>query len=317
MAGRLFLSRSYYSLRAICCTRIKEGSGKMSYIMENSLIEQQGREIRTAIAVKNNTIYTIDNPVARLNWPRVDLAGYRMAPAFVMLSEEIPESGPDMAFFSRYARMGTGTLIIPVRAAYCSQTAQAIKAARDKLKESPIDYVLALQVPQHLLTSGLMHMCKKEKIPLIMAEITSAAAMAEIGWSWIRAAAFPYNPLIAPVFPENTNPQQIKELDRLLTKEKIHHLDKAPRPNEPIKLDILKKIGLYPYKGVIRAGGELNYNLYESEEAVSSVNGAERADYDKIVITVLKGKVIRAGSLLELEKCSGTEFKVKVPGFFI
>lgn len=289
----------------------------MLYILENPLIEQQGRERRTAIAVKDNIIYTIDNPVGRLNWIRVDLTGYRMAPAFVMLSEEIPESGPDMAFFLRYARMGAGTLVIPVRSSYYSQAVPAIKAARDKLRESPIDYILALQVPQHLLTSKLMQLCKKEKIPLIMAEITSLEKMADIGWSWIRSAAFPYNPVIAPVIPEHMPSQQIKELDRLLTKEKISHLDKPLPLGEPIGLQAIKKIGLYPFKGVIRAGGELNYNLYPSEEAVSSANGAGGPDYDKIVITVLNGKVIRAGSLFELEGCSGTEFKVKVPGYFI
>ncbi|MCZ0754454.1 hypothetical protein [Anoxybacillus sp. J5B_2022] len=84
----------------------------------------------------------------------------------------------------------------------------------------------------------------------------------------------------------------------------------------PLPLAVLKKIGIYPQKGDLRIGGEVDYNLYA--HISSKVAETFVVDYDKHVpvITVHNGKVMKAGDELFFQPGFGRERVVRAPGMF-
>lgn len=102
-----------------------------------------------------------------------------------------------------------------------------------------------------------------------------------------------------------------------MTDTKLTHCKESLTEGAPITIPTLKKIGLYPIKGYLRNNGELSYNLFYSSHDTSDFNGISEGEYDKLVVTVLNGKVVRAGSMLSLSEKKGSEIKIRIPGFLI
>lgn len=74
---------------------------------------------------------------------------------------------------------------------------------------------------------------------------------------------------------------------------------------------------MYPIKGYLRNKGELSYNLLYSPHDTSDFNGISEGEYDKLVVTVLNGKIVRTGSTLSHFEKEGSEIIIKIPGFLI
>ncbi|RFU68489.1 hypothetical protein D0469_12180 [Peribacillus saganii] len=289
----------------------------MAYLMEKFQLLQHGELKETSMFIKNNEIQTIHISTAKLKFMKMNLEGFVIAPSFCTVAGEIGNGKQD-SLMELYVRRGITSIIVPVPICYEFEVKEKVRTFRKKLETSPLDYVLALQIPQRLLTPSIMMYCKSAKIPAVFIEVDQLDALESLAWTWIKQSGFPYSPVLIPLFKE-------KEFDRgyekrwvqLMRTVKISSLDSGLVAGEPLGLEQMKKLGIYPKKGDLHAGGEINYNIYLKEAAGDLLNGKHSLIYDKVIGTVSKGKVIRAGETLYLNPGDGREIIVQVPGFFI
>ncbi|PLS16341.1 hypothetical protein CVD28_17900 [Bacillus sp. M6-12] len=289
----------------------------MAYLMEKIQLFQHDALKETSIFVNDNKIQTIHISTSKLRFIKMNLDGFVITPSYCTVAEKL-DSSPQNFLMDQYVKRGITTTIVPVPIRFEYEVKENLKLYRSFLKNSPLDYVLTLKIPQRLLTPSIIMYCKSAKIPAVFIEIDQMDELECLAWTWIKHAGFPYSPVLIPVF-DKKDPVRGKEerWRRLMQMVKVNSLENELVPGEPMGLEQMKKLGIYPKRGDLHAGGEINYNIYLKEAAASLLNGKNGLVYDKLIGTVSKGKVIRAGENLFLVPGDGEEITVHIPGFFI
>lgn len=288
-----------------------------NYIIDKVMVWQDGKTSKKSIVVKDDQVDSIHNPVNQLKMMKQNLENFIMSPVTttVLNESKLPAS---QSLYEQHVLKGVGMILIPVKVAYVYLLTPCLEEIRKRMKESPLDYLLAIKVAQNTISPKLMQRCIKERIPAVFVEITDLDELKRLPWSWIRQFSFPYNPIFIPIFRQETANDKGKTIwNKIMTDAKLSHSKESLIEGAPIPVPTLKKIGLYPIKGYLRNNGELSYNLFYSSHDTSDFNGISEAEYDKLVVTVLNGEVVRAGSTLSFSDKKGSEIKIRIPGFLI
>jgi hypothetical protein len=144
--------------------------------------------------------------------------------------------------------------------------------------------------------------------------------MYSIAWGWIREALYPYFLSFVPVWNKNYTKGKMKRATEhwkeLLKEERIPTVPVCPEEGEPLPINVLRRIGISPYKGEIRIGGDVDYNLYIQKSREFANIEELNYDMDKPIITVHKGRNIKVGNQLFINPGFGEQLCIKVPGFF-
>jgi hypothetical protein len=103
-----------------------------------------------------------------------------------------------------------------------------------------------------------------------------------------------------------------------MVNEKIPAVYEEIIENQPLSLSILNKIGLYPQKASLMHGSELSYNFYLNGREIKNLDEESLFHYhsNRLVVTVHKGKVIRAGEEVLFKPGNGDYVKVRTPSYF-
>ncbi|RFU65533.1 gamma-glutamyltransferase family protein [Peribacillus glennii] len=290
----------------------------MAYIIEYAKLYQHGKLVDTSIAVKDNRIYSIHLPVTRLRHMRMKAGQFIMAPANVMVAMNFQVYPDENYLKCTFIGKGASTIIVTVPVKYEYELTSKLKEYRSRLKQCPLDYLFAFSIPQNLVTPKVISFCKKEKIPAVFINMKDPSSFNNIAWSWIKQAAFPYNPVFIPSIDTGMDPGPLlHHWCQILSKHNIPHISATLNEEEPLTLNDLKKIGIYPQRGDLHSNGEVSYNLFLENALLNVENGIPSFDYGKLVVTVLKGKVIRAGAGIDLSELKGDELNITTPGFFV
>ncbi|PLT34881.1 hypothetical protein [Bacillus sp. V5-8f] len=290
----------------------------MAYIIEDAKLYQHGKLVETSIVVKENKIYSIHLPVTRLHFPRMKADKFIMAPTNVMVSMCIPVQPVDKYWSDTFISNGATTIMVPIPVKYEYQLTSMLEAYRTRFKLCPLDYLFTICIPQSLVTPNVIRFCKKQKIPAIFIKITDPSSFDNIAWSWIKQAAFPYNPVFIPSLETGVDTGVLlHHWCEVLSQHKIPHLTSPLEETQPLTINDMKKIGIYPQRGDLHSNGEISYNLFSKDALLNTENGIPAFNYDKLFVTVLNGKVIRAGSVIDLSGYKGKELTISTPGFFV
>ncbi|WP_108671132.1 hypothetical protein [Peribacillus acanthi] len=288
----------------------------MPYVVENMSIVQNGLLQTTNLVVKENRIYSMYTPVNRLKFIRMNLDKYIMTPTNVYLHSLDKEL--DSELWLKMLQLGADTLLSIFKTDFEFNIEKEYKNAIQQLDNFPLDYSIGIKIPIHLLTSKVIRFCKREKIPTIFVEVGTIESLYQIAWERVKEDLFPYQAVLVPSFTadhkQNINlEKKWKELmeDHRIPTAFVSHLF-----NGNLNLQNLKKFGLYPKKGFLHIGGELNYNLYRKEEFDTNTHLNEN-NYDKIDVTVFKNTVVRAQDKFYQPVGLGKRLEIKVPGFFL
>jgi hypothetical protein len=173
----------------------------------------------------------------------------------------------------------------------------------------------------HLITQSFIRKCKKEKISAIFVEITDPNKLDEVPWGWIKDTLFPYNCPMIPVISSFLKKELkivLSKWKHIMEKEKIPAIYDELQENEPLPVSVLNKIGIYPRKASLIHGTELSYNLYLKGRELMNVDEVSLFHYhiDRLVVTVHKGKVVRAGEKVFFKPGNGEYVKVLTPSYF-
>lgn len=300
----------------------------MPYILDNANLVKDKKVKSCSILIKNNRIDYISENLNRLNFMRMEMSKFILTPGHVMINYSFSTRLPFQQFkeeiIQKYLKKGCTTLLVICDVKNEKELKRVVKETRHYLLNSPIDYYIGIRIPITVLTPTLMIACRRYKIPVIITKINRNNDLLDIPWGWISESYFDYRLPIIPEWEnrENTFFQGKKKNDRwneIMIKYQIPTICEFPHENTPLSIDILKKIGIYPDKGDIRIGGDLDYNLYDIADICYSVDEIPILDYHKHIplITTNKGMLQKVNSQIYFRSGFGNECKVKKPGYFV
>ncbi|MBT2677721.1 hypothetical protein J7E38_01835 [Bacillus sp. ISL-35] len=297
----------------------------MAYIIENVHLMKGQALTNTSMLVEGERIITSTSRLNRHQHMKMDADKYIMTPTHVLFDSNLPLAGSfkdrKEYYLENFIMKGSTVIFTPVRVQFERQLEEKLKQAKNELLDSPIDFVLGISIPLRLLKPQFIRKCKKMKIPAIFLEIEDIGSLETIPWGWIKEALFPYNCPIIPLFSESQHKkekqQQLNAWSNLMKKEKVPALYEGLKDGFPVSRSVLKKTGIFPGKSNLHSGGEVSYNLYNIDAETKHRDEQGLFFQSKhLVVTVDKGKVIRAGKEVYYRPGKGENVIIKTPGFF-
>lgn len=297
----------------------------MMYIIENANLLKDMQLNTRSFLISENRITKIGSHFNHYRMIKMDAGPYIMTPTFVLFNSNIPQIGSfqelKTCLLEECILKGCTTLFTYVSVSYENELSVKITKLKTALLSSPIDFIIGVRVPIRLITPSFIRSCKKEKIPAIFVDLQNPDELEEIPWGWIREAMFPFNSPLIPLISS----EQKKEVKTVLSKwkgimnrENIPALYDELKENQPLTVTILNKVGLYPQKASLMCGMELSYNLYTKTKEIQNVDEVNLFHYhgDRLVVTVHKGKVLRAGDEVLFKPGNGEHVRVRTPSYF-
>ncbi|KAB2338315.1 hypothetical protein F7731_01760 [Cytobacillus depressus] len=297
----------------------------MTYIIENANILKEKQIIKASILVDNGIILSIRPAFKRYRYMKMNAEPFIMTPAPILYEQEFPSEKTFQElkayFIEEFILKGCTAFLTVVKIKHEYELSHELKRLKTQLLNSPIDYIIGVRIPVRLLTQSFVRKCKRENIPAIFVEVDQVDELNHIPWGWLRDAMFPYNSPLIPIFlhaNERDKSHAEKEWNRVMETEKMPYVKDELLEKEPISHSTLSKIGVYPFKASIHQGCELSYNLYLKSREFRKIEEEQLFHYhrNKLVVTVHKGDVIRAGEKLFFRPGSGEHVKINTPSFF-
>ncbi|WP_312096828.1 hypothetical protein [Niallia sp.] len=296
----------------------------MRYILEDIHLVKRRRLKKTSILIEDNRIELIKDKFHSYQYMRMDGSPYIMTPTTVMLDNQVQKitSNTQQRNYieENLIKKGCTTFLFYIEVKREKELAVQLKKINSQLLNCAIDYVTAVKIPLKLLSPTFVRLCKREKVPVIFIEIDDARALYQVPWGWIKEALFPYNAPLVPIFLSQ-NEQEKKMTQNiwssLMRDVKIPSIAREIKEGMTIAYPDLVKMGIYPFKGNVYQGGEVTYNLFAFDESIINIeeNDLFLYHYDRIQMTIHKGKCIRAGDKVFYRPGFGELLEVKVPSF--
>ncbi|MCC3358335.1 hypothetical protein [Bacillus sp. REN16] len=300
----------------------------MPYILEKANVLKDDRVVTCSILIKNHRVDYMKENLKRLSFMKTNLSQYLLTPGHVMMNYSFTKEHSFQSFkkemTENYLKKGCTTLLVMSDVKNENEIANSLKNTRHFLLNSPVDYYVGIRIPLEILTPSFLIACRRKKIPAIIVTIKKVEDLYKVPWGWIRESYHSYQ---IPIIPEwETKEKSMfassrkETIWREITEDnRIPTIPVCPSEGEPLSIDMLKKIGIYPDKGDIRVGGELDYNLYEHDSISYSVDEKPTLDYHNLIptITMHKGNFTKVDAKVYFRSGFGNECKVKKPGFFV
>ncbi|WP_400241996.1 hypothetical protein AB3U99_14470 [Niallia sp. JL1B1071] len=296
----------------------------MRYIIENIHLLKRQRLKKTSILMEDNRMDLLKDKFHSYQYMRMDGSPYIMTPTTVMLDNEVKQMTSNIQqrrhIEENLIKKGCTTFLFYLEVRREKELAIQLKKINSQLLNCAIDYVAAVKIPLKLLSPSFVRTCKREKVPVLFIEIEDIEALYQIPWGWIKEALFPYNAPLVPIFLSNVEQEKKRAQNiwsSLMRDVKIPSIPREIKEGMPIAYPDLVKMGIYPFKGNVYQGGEVTYNLFAFDESIINIeeNDLFLYHYDRIQMTIHKGKCIRAGSKVYYRPGYGELLEVKVPSF--
>jgi hypothetical protein len=295
------------------------------YIIENANLLKD-KQIKTcSLLINNNRIDKIDSHFKYYQLIRMNADPYVMTPTYVLFNSNIPhiKAFQELKKFLIEELMlkGCTTLLTYVNVSYENELSTKISDLRTAFLSSPIDYLIGVRIPIRLITQSFIRKCKKEKVPAIFVDLQNYEELEQIPWGWIKDAMFPFNSPLIPIISSDDKKEVKSALSKwkgIMNRENVPALYEVIEENNPLSISVLNKIGLYPQKASLMSGTEVSYNWYAKINESQNVDDMSLFHYhsDRLVVTVHKGAVLRAGDNVIFKPGNGEHVRVRIPSYF-
>lgn len=221
--------------------------------------------------------------------------------------------------FIEWQRQGTTIVLIVCPLQYEKDLESCLRKARHLMINSSIDYVIGVSFPLHKLTPSFIRQCVCKKIPFVQAVVHEQNDLNKVTWEWIRNAHHSYRFPIVPDWSKlNLDSKQRKKLNdqwlSIANRMDIPTISHFPNNEGMLNKEAKRKIGIAPFKGELRTGCDLDYNLYKSTSLADPTHFLYDKDSEPDVV-VLRGKLMKAGESVHYRPGYGKEITVRVPGY--
>jgi hypothetical protein len=300
----------------------------MNYIIENvNLLKTNGIE-KTSLLINENRIALMRKSMDSLCFLRMDMSSYLLTPSHVMLDFSLHSSlhFPEFKdlFIQNYLKKGCTTLLTVVDVQNEQGLVSEIKQRRHLMINSPIDYYLGVRLPFHRLSPSFLRKCRKQNISVVFVEVDVETKLATKSWGWIRDAMFS-NPITLIPFvherdlPVNKEKRLLQKWEQIMKEHKLSSVTTLLEEKAPLTKEVLMRIGIYPEKGEVRVGGQLNYNLYNLADLRYHTNNTPNISHngDFPLITVHNGKLLNVNGDISFKPGIGEECFISISGRFM
>jgi len=296
----------------------------MKYVIDQANVLKNNNVECCSLIIGENRIDYIEKSTKLYRILRMPVNEYVLTPGHIMLDFTFQHARTFEEFKGyiqcHFISRGCTTILAVCDVSYEKELSSKVRQLRQNLLNIPVDYFIGVRIPLRILSPSFVRECKRLKIPVIFLELSGEENLEHIPWYWIYEALYLYPIAFVPHWDNlsKTITQQ-KAWRKIMTKYKIPHIPFSLMERTPLPLNVLKKIGIYPLKGDIRIGGEVDYNLYEKTALTHSVAQKVNVDYDKHVprVTVHKGRLLKAGDEIFFYPGFGKECVVQSPGMFM
>jgi hypothetical protein len=304
---------------------IKEGEEMSKYIIEDAQYATDETNRRISLLVEDNRIAAIRNSFLYYNHIRMNISPFIMTPSHVICDTCLPADFDFPSFktyfLSHFISKGCTTILTSFSITYEFEFLKKLEERKTTLLSSPIDYTIGLLAPAHLITPGVIRLCKRNRVPVIWMVLDDLDAFSSVKWGWIKGLLYDYRITFVPFFTTKLDKKQkMKHLriwQKTMTSENIPHISEEMKQKVPLPLSQLKKIGMYPHRGNFLPGGEISYNLYMKKETEESLDDS-LFHYESHVLkcTMNRGKYHYLNGQSCFHPGAGKELKIQTPGFF-
>jgi hypothetical protein len=293
----------------------------MAYIIENAHVLKGEKRKDVCLLIEDNRISSSRASFNMYKHLRMDAGNYIMTPCHVLLDFNLPLTSTfkqrKAYYLENFIKKGCTTILTSLRIEREKQLVPEFKKIHSALQDCPLDYVIGVRIPTTLLNSSFIRKCKRERVPVIFIEVTSADELAKIPWGWVKEAMFPYNCPLVPIF-HNQDKKLKKIWAEIMDTVNLPSFKEEVLELQPLDRLALEKIGIFPKKSNLHDGGEVSYNFYlKDSETVKMVESELFLKHDSsLLITMHKGKIIRAGNQVCYRPGYGEYVQIKTPSFY-
>ncbi len=297
----------------------------MAYIIENINLLKKDKLEKISILVKNERISSITSEMKNYSYVKMNASGYITTNPHIIFDSKVPvlTTFSEMKSYmtEKFLKKGCTTFLTYVSVSQEKNLKTSLKQVKMGLLSSPIDYVIGVKIPLSALTPSFIRTAKREKVPAVFIEFSSVDELKEKPWGWIREAMFPYNSPLIPCFlmdGEREKKRARQVWDEIMGKHNIASIREELMEGEPITKEALHKMGILPVKSHLHPGSEVSYNFYLKSSEIINIDEKSLFLYhsDRLLVTVHKGEVIRAGDKVWFRSGYGEHVIIKTPSFF-
>ncbi|WP_096200925.1 hypothetical protein [Bacillus sp. FJAT-45350] len=290
----------------------------MEYILDRVEKQEEDFVRKKSFFIQDSSVSYVNESMDKLKYLRVNAEGFILTPGHIMHDLTILEISKWDEYKKRMELLiskGCTTVITFSHVRYESQLKESIRKARHKMINSSIDFVVCVSTRAKALTPTFIRKCKREKVPMITVKLESIDELNEIQWPRLKEAMLNYQILIIPDY--SSLQLKSKELRRL--REQWYSLSRSYRiptsellPNEltPYPKRLIKRMGLFPIKGELITGSDVDYNLYSKKEF-------KYGKEENPEVVVIRGKIVKAGNRIYAKPGFGKEYVIQLPGHFV
>ena len=297
-----------------------------TYIIENANWVKDTRVSQTSLLVKDDRISAIRESFSYYRYMKMDLSSFIMTPGHVMCDVEVPRGKDFNAiknyYLNEFINRGCTTILTAFSLKYEYEFLRKLNERKTSLLNCPLDYTIGLITSAKMITPTVIRACKKHKVPVVWINMDDIQSFRDIRWGWIKGLLFDYPitfvPFFTTIIDNKTKMKHLKIWQNSMESMKIPHITNEIPQKEPMSLDILKKIGIYPLRGNFLVGGEISYNLYLKPKGESGTEPLS-FHYDQHVLkcTMNKGKYHFVNNNGYFYPGAGEELIIQTPGYFI
>ncbi|KGM45131.1 hypothetical protein P9D43_05425 [Neobacillus niacini] len=297
----------------------------MGYIIENANILKEKKLSTSSLLIEGEHITAKKEHIHHNKLIKMNAESYIMTPSYVLLDTRIPLNAAFQEFraymVEKFLMKGCTTLFTYSSITYESELTEKIRETKTALISSPVDFLISVKIPLRLLTPSFIRKCKKERVPAIFIDVEDLDELNNMPWGWIKEALFPYNCPLVPLISNHLKKDAKRAMSKwkdIMENQKIPAILQEIKENQPLSISVLNKIGLYPQKASLLHGAEVSYNLFHKAEEIINVDEVELFHYhsDRLLVTVHKGKVVRAGEEVLFKPGYGEYVRVRTPSYF-
>lgn len=259
----------------------------------------------------------------RVNLMTLNLNSFNMEPGSIVYSDDffsLTSLTEKKKYYISLLKKGVTTIAVSYKVSSVNNLLYGLKKARHELINCPIDFIIGIKVDIKYLTPVLIRKSNRLKIPFIIVEMNSETFNHDIAWEWIRNENFPRPICFIPEWKDHDdqkNRDRFKQVKKWDTFTQQLNLHSTTRLDDFLSVKQLKAIGVYPKKGILNHGSDLDYKLiYRNEmlEVEETTNTIYDSNHPNIV--VLRGQLMKVNDTIYYRPGFGREVQPTLPGQF-
>ncbi|WP_052738047.1 hypothetical protein [Bacillus sp. SA1-12] len=300
----------------------------MRYIIDNATIVKANGLEKTSLLINKNKIEFMRKKMDNIRFMRMDMSTYLLTPGYVMLDFSLHSLLHFQQFkqymIHQYMKKGCTSLLTIEDIQFEHELGSNLKQKRQLMINSPIDYYIGIKIPFNLLSPSIIRKCKQQQIAVVFVEIDETDELSTKSWGWIRDAMFSNPITLIPFLKKNKEfvhkkSKQLFDWERIMKEHRLSSIITPLEEGVPISKDVLMRLGIYPEKGDIRVGGQVNYNLYNLSEIRYHTDGKPAINALELhpAITAHQGRLINVNGETSFIPGIGVECFIPISGRFI